>query len=798
MSRVDLAAQPHPLKHRARGTPAPPVHQSGRADTKVNALAYADDVCIAASSKEEAQDLLDRWVIAGARTGEYLNTRSMKEVDAGGAVAKMRFLWCNRAFDRRVLQKAFGFAAVRKGERENNALLPLRRSREHVMVVQKIELYSDRVEDVKNTSLNRNGSEKGQKVKNVLLDTSCSRTMVKKRWVPQERMLEGKMVSDESGRHPIREEAAVADTLPVDVLLGTDVEQLRNLRERGVLRKVTVKVAGGNGMTEGGAVGGFHQKAMLDDDGTLEPRVPDITMEEMKRLQERDISLTRAREVAESDKKDMTQERLKAMSDLVKENLENLEKSQEKQTGKVESVPRQHVESVSGEAGLTVKVDKCQFGMKQCVYLGHVVGNGMIQPEVSKVEAVQSFVKLETTTQIGEEGEEQPVGYYSRKVQPREEHYSTVEKECLAIKSLLFGMAGPIKGEQPTSVSLEFITPAYQYEVVHRSGKINRKLILCPEQQQPSLLPESCLCPTKPSLVNWSEEIAKFLTAVNCFGLRQTALIVQAIGTRSTSQVASFKSRYKAKHPIWATYQPSSRLATKWKKTLPSPPQNTPPSNNLLPPHSALRLRYRWPTILVDVCIPFEGRPQALQGAPRSKNLKYEPLRQTRFEEVEGDILSLWVASEAGIPPMMGCSNSSTLGSQDIWYRSTCSHPALDFKFKDLWTRIYPITQLLSSPYCNLTFWRPKLTDAEVVKIISQLFATPITWESATVGDNGPREEVLPNCELGDILDWDVQPSSPLPGTEVDRAQGTGWPFSPISPTQMDYSTAATPRETGE
>ncbi|KAL5510149.1 hypothetical protein EMCRGX_G005642 [Ephydatia muelleri] len=74
-----------------------------------------------------------------------------------------------------------------------------------------------------------------------------------------------------------------------------------------------------------------------------------------------------------------------------------------------------------------------------------------------------------------------------------------------------------------------------------------------------------------------------------------------------------------------------------------------------------------------------------------------------------------------------------------------------------------------------------------------------MTWESATVGDNGPREEVLPNCELGDILDWDVQPSSPLPGTEVDqRAQGTGWPFSPISPTQMDYSTAATPRETGD
>ena len=43
--------------------------------------------------------------------------------------------------------------------------------------------------------MNRTGSVEGQKVKNILLDTSCSRTMVKKRWVQQERILEGKMVS---------------------------------------------------------------------------------------------------------------------------------------------------------------------------------------------------------------------------------------------------------------------------------------------------------------------------------------------------------------------------------------------------------------------------------------------------------------------------------------------------------------------------------------------------------------------------------------------------------------------------
>ena len=36
--------------------------------------------------------------------------------------------------------------------------------------------------------------------------------------------------------------------------------------------------------------------------------------------------------------------------------------------------------------------------------------------------------------QFDEEGEEHPIAYYSRKLLPREEHFSTVEKECLAIK----------------------------------------------------------------------------------------------------------------------------------------------------------------------------------------------------------------------------------------------------------------------------------------------------------------------------------------------------------------------------
>ena len=172
------------------------------------------------------------------------------------------------------------------------------------------------------------------------------------------------------------------------------------------------------------------------------------------------------------------------------------------------------------QAGLTAKPRKCQFGMQECTYLGHVVGGGVVKPHSSKVEAVVSFpvpkTKKEVRTflglsgyyrkfipgyagvaipltdltrksaptcvrwtsecevafnqlksllcsepvlrspdfrkefvlqtdasergvgavlaQVDDLGEEHPIAYYSRKLLPREENYSTVEKECLAIK----------------------------------------------------------------------------------------------------------------------------------------------------------------------------------------------------------------------------------------------------------------------------------------------------------------------------------------------------------------------------
>lgn len=52
------------------------------------------------------------------------------------------------------------------------------------------------------------------------------------------------------------------------------------------------------------------------------------------------------------------------------------------------------------KAGLTLKQEKCQFAMATCSYLGHIVGNGHVQPDLGKVRAVRDFKTPNTKKDI--------------------------------------------------------------------------------------------------------------------------------------------------------------------------------------------------------------------------------------------------------------------------------------------------------------------------------------------------------------------------------------------------------------
>ena len=101
----------------------------------------------------------------------------------------------------------------------------------------------------------RHGVVEGRYVRDIVLDTGCSRTLVRGDLVPSQKMQEGDVVTircahGDTVLYPLAEvkmevdgrqiqvEAAVSDTLPVSVLLGTDVAELGELLGKGISEKV--------------------------------------------------------------------------------------------------------------------------------------------------------------------------------------------------------------------------------------------------------------------------------------------------------------------------------------------------------------------------------------------------------------------------------------------------------------------------------------------------------------------------------------------------------------------------------
>ena len=247
------------------------------------------------------------------------------------------------------------------------------------------------------------------------------------------------------------------------------------------------------------------------------------------------------------------------------------------------------------EAGLTAKPSKCHFGMDECTYLGHIVGNGHVRPEKGKVAAVEAFPVPKTKkdvraflgltgyyrkfipeyatiaaplteltkkeqpnclawssgcaeafealkrhlctspvlkcpnferpfvlqtdasdwgvgavlSQKDDDDNEHPVAYFSKKLLPRERRYSTIEKECLAIKLATHAFRVYLLGKpftvQTDHHALEWLDrlkednarltrwslalQPYQFTVKYRPGKLNgnadalsRQASLSPEE----------------------------------------------------------------------------------------------------------------------------------------------------------------------------------------------------------------------------------------------------------------------------------------------------------------------------
>ena len=149
----------------------------------------------------------------------------------------------------------------------------------------------------KEPDMTRVGRIEGTLVQDILLDTSCDRTLVRKKLVPVKRMIVGEVpiryahgdihmyplaeLEIEIGSSTFAVEAGVTDHLPVSVLLGKDVPELTQLLEQPKSNKVTDALV----VTRAQVEGQRRENTLLEEREKLSGAQPKPVEEEFTQME---------------------------------------------------------------------------------------------------------------------------------------------------------------------------------------------------------------------------------------------------------------------------------------------------------------------------------------------------------------------------------------------------------------------------------------------------------------------------------------------------------------------------------
>ena len=130
------------------------------------------------------------------------------------------------------------------------------------------------------------------------------------------------------------------------------------------------------------------------------------------------------------------------------------------------------------EYKLTVKISKCEFAMKELVFVRHLIDNDGIRPDPKKTTVISKCAIPRNLGEVEQNGH--PVYYYSPSLKKAEQKYGTSEKECLAMvlgikkfRSYLYG--------NPFTVITDHSCLRYLFENRDHVGRLMRWSLMLQE-----------------------------------------------------------------------------------------------------------------------------------------------------------------------------------------------------------------------------------------------------------------------------------------------------------------------------